>query len=84
MIQFALILVATFMILTGVFTTLPVIGTMLLGSLFITIGFISYFLSQDEDVEEYSKSFWKKGKTFMNASYKDISSKVKESIKKKK
>ena len=39
MIQFALILVATFMILTGVFTTLPVIGTMLLGSLFITIGF---------------------------------------------
>ena len=83
MIQFALILVATFMILTGVFTTLPVIGTMLLGSLFITIGFISYFLSQDEDVEEYSKSFWKKCKTFMNASYKDISSKVKENIKKK-
>ena len=83
MIQFALILVSTFMILTGVFTTLPVIGTMLLGSLFITIGFISYFLSQDEDVEEYSKSFWKKGKTFMNASYKDISSKVKENIKKK-
>ena len=83
MIQFALILVATFMILTGVFTTLPVIGTMLLGSLFITIGFISYFLSQDEDVEEYSKSFWKKGKTFMNASYKDISSQVKENIKKK-
>jgi flagellar biosynthesis component FlhA len=77
MIQFALILVATFMILTGVFTTLPVIGTMLLGSLFITIGFICVFLYQDQDIEQHSKDMWKNGKVFVNTTYKDIKTKIK-------
>jgi flagellar biosynthesis component FlhA len=77
MIQFALILVATFMILTGIFTTIPVIGTMILGSFFITIGFVSYFLSQDQDIEQHSKDMWKNGKVFVNTTYKDIKTKIK-------
>jgi len=78
MIKFALIIVATFMIITGIFTTIPVIGTMILGSFFITLGFVSYFLAQDKDIEQHSKDMWKKGKVYVDKFYeKDNKAKIK-------